>query len=140
VRTRLHRLLNRTQKVHLRQLVEEVERETGVEIAVLLTSHVDDIESFATAYFNHTGIGKREHDNGVLILVVVERRLVRIEVGRGLASVVPPEAAQRIIDDVMTPQFRRRRFGYGLLLGVEAIGRLVRGGQMSAYTHGDREA
>lgn len=140
MRTRPHRLLNRTEKVHLRGLVEEVERETGVEIAVLVTAHVDNIERFATAYFDHMGIGKREHDNGVLILVAVERRLVRIEVGRGLASVVPPEAAQRIIDHVMAPQFRSGRYGYGLLLGVEAIGRLVRGGQMPTYIHGDGEA
>src|SRR2546425_391496 len=95
--TRVHKLLSAKEKVHLRHVVEGVERETGAEIATLMVPRVDDLEKFATAYFNHLGIGKREHHNGVLILVVVDRRRVRIEVGHGLEHVITPEAARRII-------------------------------------------
>lgn len=124
--TRAHKLLSHAEKTRLRHVVEAVERETGAEIATLMVPHVDDVEQFATAYFNHLGIGKREHHNGVLILVVVDRRQVRIEVGHGLETVVTPEAARRIIAEVIAPEFRAGRYGGGLLRGVEAIAELIR--------------
>ncbi len=126
--TRVHRLLSPAEKARLRHVVEAAERETGVEIAALLVPHVDDIEAFASAYFNHLGVGKRGRDNGILILVVVDRRAVRIEVGRGLASTVTPDAARKIIEGVIAPQFRLGRYGEGLVRGAEALDHLVRAG------------
>ncbi len=124
--TRSHKLLSHAEKAHLRHLVEEVERETGAEIATLVIPHVDDVEQFATTYFNHIGIGKQEHHNGVLILVVVDRRQARIEVGHGLERVVTNEAANRIIAEVMAPEFRQGRYGTGLTSAVEAVADLIR--------------
>jgi len=121
-----HRALSREEKARLRSIVEEIEHETGVEIAAVIIPHVQDIEAFATAYFNHLGIGKREHDNGILVAVVVDRRLVRIEVGRGLRDVVTSELASRIISDVMAPQLRQGRYGEAVLRAVEALGHIVR--------------
>jgi uncharacterized protein len=124
--TRAHKLLSRAEKARLRHVVEAVERETGAEIATLMVPHVDDVEQFATAYFNHLGIGKREHQNGVLILVVVDRRQIRIEVGPGLETVVTAKAAKRIIAEVIAPECRAGRYGEGLLRGVGAIADLIR--------------
>ena len=129
---RVHRLVSRAEKVRLRHAVESVERETGAEIAALLLPHVDDIEKIATAYFNHVGIGKRGHDNGVLILVAVKPRRVRIEVGRGLEAIVTPDAAGSIIAAVLAPEFQQERFGEGLIKGVEAVARLLPQGRHPA--------
>lgn len=124
--TRANRVLSRQEKAHLRHLIEAVERETGAEIAVLVLPHVEDVERFAAAYIDHLGVGKRGHDNGILILVVVDRRIVRIEVGRGLDAAVPSDAAQRIIEHLMAPPFRERRYAEGLERAVEALARLIR--------------
>jgi uncharacterized protein len=124
--TRVHRLLSREQKAYLRHMAEMLERETGAEIAGVIVPHVDDVEGFATAYFNHLGLGKRGYDNGLLVLVVLDRHLVRIEVGRGLETVVPPDAADRIIARVIAPHFRRGAYGEGLVRGMEALADLVR--------------
>ena len=124
--TRAHRVLSRVEKTHLRRLIEELERETGVEIAVLVMPRVDDVDRFASTYFDHLGVGKHGDDTGILILMVMDRRTVRIEVGRGLASVITPDAAQSIIEQSMVPLFRGGRYGDGLLRGVEALGRLIR--------------
>ncbi|HYM90321.1 MAG TPA: TPM domain-containing protein, partial [bacterium] len=129
---KIHRLLSHAEKARLRHLVEAVERETGAEIATLIVRHVDDVEAFATAYFNHLGIGKREHHNGVLILAVLDRRRVRIEVGRGLDRVLTRAAAQRIIDEAMAPAFRVGRYGEGLIQGVQAVGALIRAAHAGA--------
>ncbi|HLW60425.1 MAG TPA: TPM domain-containing protein [bacterium] len=122
----MHRALTQTEKLHLRHLVEAVERETGAEIATLIVRHVDDLEGFATAYFNHLGVGKRERHDGVLILVVVDRRQVRIEVGRGLESAISAAAAGRIITEVMVPELRAGRYGEALLRGVAAVATCIR--------------
>lgn len=130
--TRSHKLLSYAEKARLRHLVETVERDTGAEIATLVIPHVDDVERFATEYFNHIGIGKREHHNGVLILVVVDRRRARIEVGHGLEEVVTADAAKRIIAELMAPEFRQERYGAGLARAVEAVADLIRGAQPGA--------
>jgi uncharacterized protein len=121
-----HRLLNPRDKARLRHLTESIERETGVEIATLIVPRAGDAPAFARAYFDHVGIGKRGRDDGVLVLVVLDRRAVHIELGRGLAEVIRPEEARRVIDFVIAPQFRRGRFGEGLLRGVEALGHMTR--------------
>jgi len=123
---RPHTILTRAEKAKLRHLIEAVERDTGAEIAALVIPHVDDIEAFATAYFSHLGIGKRGHDNGILILVALDPRRIRIEVGRGLGSVVTSQAARAVIEQVIAPAFQAGRYGDGLLYGVGAIAKMIR--------------
>jgi uncharacterized protein len=125
----MHRLLDARDKVRLRHLTEAIERETGVEIAALVVRRANDVPALARAYFDHVGIGKHGHDNGVLVLVAMDNRAIHVEIGRGLGTVVRPEDAQRVIDFVIAPQFRHGRFGEGLIRGVEAIGHLVRGAE-----------
>ena len=125
----MHRLLNARDKTRLRHLTEAIERETGVEIAVLIVRRADDVPALARGYFNHVGIGKHGRDNGALVLVAMDNRAIHIELGRGLATAVRPEDAQRIIDHVIAPQFRHGRFGEGLVRGAEALGHLVRGAE-----------
>jgi uncharacterized protein len=120
------RLLSARDKTRLRHLAESIERDTGVEIAALVVPRTDDLRRFARAYFDHIGIGKRGHDNGVLVLVAVDNRAIHIELGRGLAAAIRPDDAQRVIDYVIAPLFRRGRFGDGLARGVEALGHLAR--------------
>jgi uncharacterized protein len=122
----MHNLLSARDKTRLRHLAESIERETGVEIATLVVPRADDVPGLARAYFDHVGIGKRGHDNGVLVLVAMDNRAIHIELGRGLTAVIRTDDAQRIIDHVIAPQFRHGRFGEGLIRGVEAIGHLVR--------------
>jgi uncharacterized protein len=125
VAPRPHTILTRSEKAQLRHLIESVERETGAEIATLVIPHVDDIDAFATAYFSHFGIGKHGRDNGVLIVVALDPRRIRIEVGRGLGSVVTSPAARTVIEQVMAPAFQAGRYGDGLLGGVAAIAELI---------------
>jgi uncharacterized protein len=122
----MHRVLSARDKTRLRQVTEAIERETGVEIAALVVRRANDVPGLARAYFDHVGIGKRGHDNGVLVLVALDNRTIHIELGRGLTAVIRPEDAQRVIDFVIAPQFRHGRFGEGLVRGVDAIGHLVR--------------
>ena len=80
----------------------------------------------ATQYFNHLGIGKRELDNGILILVVLDKHRIEIVVGKGLEPVLPQQFLERVINDTIAPHFRDGRFGVGLHQAIEAFGRVLR--------------
>lgn len=65
----------------------------------------DYIENYAVKLFAEWGIGKAQRDNGVLLLLAIQEREIRIEVGYGLEGALPDSVAQRIIDG-MGPQLR----------------------------------
>ena len=112
----MHRLLSAPDKTRLRRLTEAIERETGVEIAVLVVRRADDAPALARGYFNHVGIGKHGRDNGVLVLVAVDNRAIHIELGRGLLR--QPLRRGRIRLRARHRQRlglgQRRRLGFGL--------------------------
>lgn len=66
-------------------------------------------------------IGSKEHDNGVLFLVVKEDRKMRIEVGYGLEGVLPDALASSIIRNVVAPHFKRDEYYAGINDGITAM-------------------
>lgn len=86
-----------------------------------------DIESYAVRMFENQGkgIGERSGDSGVLLLLAVEDRQVRIEVGYGLEPFVTDGFAGETSRDVMVPYFRRNDYGMGLLAGATRVARRI---------------
>lgn len=80
---------------------------TSNEIAVAIVPDMggDYLENYAVKLFEEWGIGKAQRDNGVLLLLAIQEREIRIEVGYGLEGALPDSVAQRIIDG-MGPQLR----------------------------------
>jgi uncharacterized protein len=97
---------------------------------VLVVATVDtvqpwDIQSFATKMFENggRGIGARGKDNGVLILLAVKDRRVRVEVGYALEEFITDGFAGDVSRETMTPYFRAGEYGQGLKAGAEVIAR-----------------
>jgi uncharacterized protein len=82
-----------------------------------------DINEFAVKMFENggKGIGQKGKDNGLLIVVAVEDRKVRIEVGYDLESIITDGFAGETIRTVITPEFRSGNYGRGLLAGATRI-------------------
>jgi uncharacterized protein len=82
-----------------------------------------DIEEYAVKMFENggRGIGAKGKDNGLLIVVAVEDRRVKIEVGYDLEQFVTDGFAGETIREAMTPQFRNGSYGAGLLAGTTRI-------------------
>jgi uncharacterized protein len=95
----------------------------GPQIAVLLVRSLEGepIEAFAIRVAEAWALGSRERDDGALLVVSVEDRAVRIEVGQGLEGDLPDAIASRIIRGVIVPAFRAGRHYDGLLTAVDAI-------------------
>lgn len=83
------------------------------------------IEEYAARLFEQSGIGDRERDRGVLVLLAVSERRIRIEVGYGLEEFVTDGFAGEVIREQMLPAFRSGEYGPGLLVGVTALVRRI---------------
>lgn len=82
-----------------------------------------DINEYAVKMFENggRGIGERGKDNGVLVVVAVEDRAIKMEVGYDLEQFVTDGFAGEIIRTVIVPQFRTGNYGEGLLAGTTRI-------------------
>jgi uncharacterized protein len=112
----------------LTQIIQELEEKTSVEIAVVSVSTIEpyaDEKEYAVRLFEKWGIGKKEKDNGILILLALKERVVRIEVGYGLEGVLPDGLCGEIIRQIMVPFFKRGQFGAGFLAGVSRISQIL---------------
>lgn len=99
------------------------------EIAVVTIKTLDGnaIEPFANELFRGWGIGQKGKDNGILVLVALAERQMRIEVGYGLEGSLTDLQSFKIIDGILKPAFREGKYGQGLYDGVSIIISTVNG-------------
>ena len=86
------------------------------QIAVVILSSLDGQpkEEYATKLFRDWGIGNKKTNNGVLLLVAIQDRQIRIEVGYGLEGAIPDITALSIIDNDIKPAFKAGAYYEGL--------------------------
>lgn len=109
-------VLSSSQKTQLEALLKEVESKTTAEISIVILNTVKplDIETYAVELFEKWGIGKRAKDNGLLILVALKDRKVRIETGYGLEGIIPDALAKQIIERLILPEFKNNYYFEGV--------------------------
>ncbi|GAB4395474.1 MAG: hypothetical protein OHK0053_03640 [Microscillaceae bacterium] len=85
---------------------------TSTQIAIVIIPSLNGqaIESYSVQLAQSWGIGQEGKDNGLLILMAVQDRKVRIEVGYGLEDRLPDLAAKSVIDRYMIPNFKEARY------------------------------
>jgi uncharacterized protein len=107
----------------LTSLLQQHEARTGAQVVVLTVRSLGGapVEDYAVAVFEAWKLGRKGHDDGVLLLVAPSERRMRIEVGYGLEGTLSDLAAGRIIRDVIAPRFRDGDFDAGVADGVSAI-------------------
>jgi uncharacterized protein len=79
------------------------------------------IEEYALRLFERAGIGQKGTDNGVLIVLAVKERRVRIEVGYGLEEFITDGFSGDTIRQAMLPAFREGQYGPGFVAGATRI-------------------
>ncbi len=90
-------------------------------IAIFRSLEGENLEDFSTSLAQQWRIGQKGLDNGVILLVFVQDRKVRLEVGYGLEPVVTDAVAGGIIREVIAPRFREGRYAAGLEDAVHAV-------------------
>jgi len=103
--------------------IQELQEKTTAEVAVVTMKSVVpyDINDYAVKLFEKWGIGVKGDDNGVLILLALKERKVRIEVGYGLEGILPDGLAGQIIRQSMIPYFKQENYGQGIINGTIAV-------------------
>lgn len=103
--------------------LEAFEREKGAQLAVLIvpSARPETIEQYGIRVADAWKLGRRGVDDGALLLVAKDDRELRIEVGYGLEGALPDAVANRIIDEIIVPRFKRGDFYGGLDAGVTAM-------------------
>ncbi|MEY2931639.1 MAG: hypothetical protein RL033_2388 [Pseudomonadota bacterium] len=99
------------------------QQQTGHQLALLTVRSLegDALEEFSMRVVEAWQLGDKQRDDGVLLLVSVAERKLRIEVGYGLEGELPDATSSRIIRDVITPAFRRGEPDVGIVAGLQAI-------------------
>ncbi|MCB1169611.1 MAG: TPM domain-containing protein, partial [Leptospiraceae bacterium] len=116
------------QEKELSEILERIEKENGSQVVLVIvsTTKPETIEQYSIRLAEKTGIGRKETDDGVLVLLAKEDRRVRIEVGYGLEGAIPDARAHRIIDTIIIPQFKKGEFYVGLRNGILALEKLIK--------------
>lgn len=101
-------VLNESEKAELINLGRSIEDRTTAQIAVLTVDTIGDqtIDEFAVQALRQYGIGNKKENNGVLLVLAMKEKKVRIEVGYGLEGRIPDGKAGRILDDNALPYLK----------------------------------
>lgn len=110
------------------------EQKKGTQIAILMvpTTQPEDIASYANRVGNAWKIGRKDVGDGVLLVVAKDDRKVRIEVAKTLEGAIPDLAAKQIIDDAITPNFRKQDFAAGLHAAIDQLSARITGEALPA--------
>ena len=126
--------LSEPQRAALEAKLATFEAESGPQIVVLITATTlpEDIAAYAQRVADSWKIGRREVGDGVLILVAKEDRKIRIEVAKALEGAVPDLAARQIIQNAITPAFKKGDYAGGLNQAVDQLQARIRGENLPA--------
>lgn len=121
--------LSTAQLSQLEDKLAAFEQAQGSQIVILLvpSTQPEDIAAYANRVFNTWKPGRAGLGDGLLIVVAKQDRKIRIEVARALEGAIPDLAAKQVIDDVLTPHFRRDDFAGGLDLALDQLMARIRG-------------
>ena len=108
-------------------LAREVLNKTGATLTVVTLKDIGgaNIDEFTNRLYEKWGVGKKGEDKGVMILLALKERRIRIEVGYGLEGIIPDGLAGQIRDQAMTPYLKKGEYGLGLLNGLYATASII---------------
>jgi len=133
--------LNASQQRELEDRLAAFEQRKGSQLAVLVvaTTAPEGIEQYSVRVAEQWQLGRAGVDDGALLLVAIDDRAMRLEVGYGLEGAIPDAIAKRIVSDVIAPYFRSGDYYGGLTAGVERILGVIDGEPLPEPEQGWRE-
>ena len=130
------------QKATLEQTLKGFEAKKGAQISVLIvpTTQPETIEQYSIRVVEQWKLGRKNVDDGVLLIVAKNDRSLRIEVGYGLEGALTDATSNRIIDETIVPRFKQGDFYGGISAGIDSIMRVVSGEPLPAPTEWHRRS
>lgn len=115
------------QRAAMENLAREVLQKTGTAVVVATVPTVGDMaaDDYATRLYESWGIGKKGEDKGVLILLSMKERRVRIETGYGVEGILPDGVVGEILRLHVIPHLKQADYGRGLLNAMTAVSDVI---------------
>lgn len=103
-------------------LLFALEQATGIQTVVVAVTGIEGGDCFEFAYQlgKQAGVGQKERDNGLVILLSTDERCVQFVTGYGLEGVLPDAICKRIQSLQMLPYFKDDNWDAGMVAGIRA--------------------
>jgi uncharacterized protein len=113
-------------RAELEGYAARVQQATGAQLAFVTVQSLEGepIEDVANDLFRAWGIGRKGEDDGALVLLSIQDRKSRLEVGGGLGGAIPDGMAGLLLDD-MRPALRQNQYGSAFLAAAERLGSTI---------------
>ncbi len=122
-------LLTPEQHSALEQKLVALDDSTSTQVSVVIIPTLDgrDISNYNVELGRAWGVGGKQNNNGVILLIAKDDRKLDITVGYGLEGALPDVTSKSIIDDIIVPNFKGNDYYRGIDQGTNAIIAAVRG-------------
>lgn len=113
-------LLSNEEKDKLETKLVAFSKQTTNQIAIVIVDDLKGLEpgEFATRLGNSWGVGQKDKDNGIVILIKPTggkgERKTFVAIGEGLEKIIPNAMAQQVVDDFLLPNFKNNNFYQGI--------------------------
>ena len=123
------KMLSSNEKSTLERKLINYADTTSTQIVVATVNNLqgEEIAFFATKWAHEWGIGQAKEDNGIFILVAKDDRKITIQNGYGVEHLLTDALSKRIIENIITPQFKQGNFYEGLDKGTSVIMQIMSG-------------
>jgi len=121
-------VIDASEEAALNRRLEALHAATDAEVVVVTVQSTapDTPREFTTALFERWGVGDREANNGLVVLLSMDDRRVEMEVGYGIEGVLTDAWLGRVREQQMVPRFKQGQFGAGLVDGMKRIDERIR--------------
>ena len=122
-------LLSAPVKKDINKILENHEKETSNQIVVVILDTLNGypIEDYSYQLGRFWGIGQKDKNNGVLLVIAMQEKKIRIEVGYGLEGALTDKISHEIINYTIKPNFKANQYELGILKAVNEIIATIKG-------------
>lgn len=116
-------ILSASSVVAIDSLLFALEENTGIQVVVAVLGNVDGGDCFDFAYRlgKENGVGRKESDNGLVVLLSTGERCVQFATGYGLEGIMPDAICKRIQQQYMVEHFANGDWDTGMVAGMRAV-------------------
>ena len=120
------RVLDAQSRAQLEAYCGRVEQATGVQMAIVTIDSLegDPVEDFTNTLFRKWGVGKKDKDEGIMLLLAIKDPRDRIEVGYGLEPILPDGLDGSVLRE-MRPALRQQHYGEAMMAAAATLGNAI---------------
>ncbi len=116
-------LFSAAEKAELEQILTQIEHNATAEVAVVTVESLEGlaVEDYSIKLAEQWKVGKKDVDNGLIVLIAPNERKYRIEVGYGLEGTLPDSLTGRLGRKILVPAFKEQKYGEGVIELVKTL-------------------